>query len=157
MSTPSIQERLGWEITPEQYREIRSLWISHSKAEDVRDLSGLLSTLATDCVYEIVPTGQRWERHDGAREFYTTFLGAFPDVRFSMLDIVIGPQGVIEVTRMTGTHRGAWAGAAPTGRGVTLDIIIHFPWNPRQRKFAGERIYFDRMTLVQVMGTPPDA
>ncbi|HLE79983.1 MAG TPA: nuclear transport factor 2 family protein [Dehalococcoidia bacterium] len=110
MASSTIQERLGWEITPERYRQIRALWVTHSKAEDARDLAGLISTLAPDCVYEIVPTGQRWEGHEGAREFYTTFLGAFPDVRFSMRDIVIGPQGVIEVTRMTGTHLGAWAG-----------------------------------------------
>jgi len=152
MSGSTIQERLAWEITPERYRQIRALWAIHSKAEDARDLDGLLSTLAPDCVYEIAPTGQRWEGHAGARAFYTTFLGAFPDVRFAMRDIVIGPQGVIEVTRMTGTHRGPWAGAAPTGRGVALDVIIHFPWDPRHEKFAGERIYFDRAALTADLG-----
>jgi predicted ester cyclase len=152
MSDTTIQERLGWEITPERYRQIRALWITHSKAEDARDLPGLLSTLAPDCVYEIMPTGQRWEGLAGAREFYTTFLGAFPDVKFSMRDIVIGPQGVIEVTRMTGTHVGRWAGIEPTGRGVTLDVIIHFPWDPHNQKFAGERIYFDRAGLAAILG-----
>ncbi|HEY6103546.1 MAG TPA: nuclear transport factor 2 family protein [bacterium] len=152
MPDTTIQERLAWEITPARYRQIRALWITHSKAEDGRDLPGLLSTLAPDCVYEIVPTGQRWEGHAGAREFYTTFLGAFPDVRFSMRDIVIGPQGVIEVTRMTGTHLGRWAGIEPTGRGVALDIIIHFPWDPQHESFAGERIYFDRAALSATPG-----
>ncbi|MFN8448176.1 MAG: hypothetical protein U0521_06210 [Anaerolineae bacterium] len=57
----SIRERLTWEVTPENYRQIRRLWISHSKAEDGRDLPGLIATLAEDCVYEIIPTGQRWE------------------------------------------------------------------------------------------------
>ncbi len=147
MST--IQERLAWEITPEVYQQIRALWIKHSKAEDGRDLAGLIETLSTDCVYEIIPTGQRWDGHDGARQFYLSFLGAFPDVTFTMSDIVIGPQGVIEVTEMTGTHRGPWAGAAPTGHHVHLTILIHFPWNPAQGKFAGERIYFDRAALTE--------
>src|SRR5688500_10074243 len=96
----TIQERLKWEITPALYRRIRRLWIRHSIAEDKRDLDGLIATLSDDCVYEIMPTGQRWEGHDGARAFYTTFLGAFPDVRFDLIDIVIGPQGVIEVAWM---------------------------------------------------------
>jgi hypothetical protein len=69
-----------------------------------------------------------------------------------MRDIVIGPLGVIEVTRMTGTHVGRWAGIEPTGRGVTLDVIIHFPWDPHNQKFAGERIYFDRAGLAAILG-----
>ncbi len=149
MTEATIQERLAWEITPEVYRQIRALWITHSKAEDARDLPGLISTLAPDCVYEVLPTGQRWDGHEGARQFYLSFLGAFPDVKFDMTDIVIGPQGVIEVTQLTGTHQGPWAGIAPTGKPVRLTVIIHFPWNPRWEKFAGERIYFDRATLAE--------
>ncbi len=145
----TIRERLDWPVTPELYRRIRRLWIKHSIAEDRRDLDGLIATLAEDCVYEIVPTGQRWEGHDGARAFYTTFLGAFPDVHFDLTDIVIGPQGVIEVAEMTGTHRGEWAGIAPTGRPVRLRIIIHFPWDPAAEKFAGEKVYFDRQALAE--------
>ena len=128
-TTPAstIRERLAWEVTPELYQTIRRLWIKHSIAEDQRDLQGLIDTLAEDCVYELVPTGQRWEGHDGARAFYTSFLSAFPDVKFDLRDIVIGPQGVIEAADMTGTHRGEWAGLAPTGQPVRLQIVIHFP------------------------------
>ena len=141
--TALIRERLNWEPDAETHQTIRRLWINHSKAEDARDLQGLIDTLAEDCVYEIPATGQRWEGHAGARTFYTTFLGAFPDVRFDLQDIVIGPQGVIEVTRMTGTHRGEWAGQPPSQRQISTLIIIHFPWNPGAGKFAGERIYYD--------------
>src|SRR5215211_135164 len=148
----TIRQRLMWDVTPELYQQIRSLWISHSRAEDGRDLPGLIATLAEDCVYEVVPTGQRWEGHDGARTFYTTFLGAFPDVHFDLQDIVIGPQGVIEVAAMTGTHQGEWAGVMPSGNPVELTIIIHFPWNPAAGKFAGERVYFDRSSLLNQMG-----
>jgi predicted ester cyclase len=139
-----IRERLNWEPDPETYHAIRRLWINHSKAEDARDLQGLIDTLAADCVYEIVPTGQRWEGHAGARSFYSSFLGAFPDVKFELKDIVIGPQGVIEITRMTGTHRGEWGGLAATGRHIDTLIVIHFPWHPGEARFAGERIYYDR-------------
>ena len=139
----SIRERLNWEPAPETHQAIRRLWINHSKAEDARDLQGLIDTLAEDCVYEIVPRGQRWEGHAGARDFYSSFLRAFPDVKFDLQDIVIGPQGVMEITRMTGTHRGMWAGLAPTGRSVNTLVVIYFPWDPRVGKFAGERIHYD--------------
>jgi predicted ester cyclase len=79
--------------------------------------------------------------------FYTTFLTAFPDVHFDLQDIVIGPQGVIEVTRMTGTHKGTWAGMEASGQKVDTLIVIHFPWNPEAGKFDGERVYFDRTAM----------
>jgi len=143
----SVRERLGWMVTPEQYEKIRRLWIKHSMAEDRRVLTGLIDTLTEHCVYEIPATGQRWEGHDGARTFYQTFLGAFPDVQFQLQDIVIGPQGVIEVAEMTGTHQGPWAGQAATGRRVQLVVVMHFPWDPAKQKFAGEKIYFDCSAL----------
>lgn len=149
MSMPktTIQERLAWSPNPETYDKIKRLWIKHSIAEDRRDLQGLVDTLAEDCVYEIVPTGQFWQGHEGARNFYTTMLTAFPDVHFALNEIVIGPQGVIEVADVTGTHQGTWAGMAPTGKAVQFQVIILFPWNPVAEKFAGERMWFDQSAL----------
>lgn len=147
MPETTIHERLMWAITPELHEKIRRLWVKHSIAEDKRDLQGLIDTLAPDCVYEIVPTGERWEGHTGARNFYTTFLNAFPDVKFSLTDIVIGPQGVFEVADVTGTHRGPWSGIVPTGKPVKFQVLIYFPWNPAAEKFAGEKVYFDRTAL----------
>lgn len=141
--SPGARAQLALGVTTELYNDVKKMWINHSKAEDARDLDGLIATLAEDCVYEIIPTGQRWEGHDGAREFYTTFLTAFPNVRFDLRDIVIGPQGVIEVTQMSGTHRGVWAGMEPTRKKISVPIVIHFPWNVEPKKFSGEKIYFD--------------
>jgi hypothetical protein len=144
----SVRDRLDWQPTPEEYRRIRRLWIRHSIAENRRNLDGLIATLAPDCVYELVPTGQRWAGHQGARAFYTEFLGAFPDVQFDLVDIVIGPQGVIEVATMTATHRGTWASIAPSLGPIRLTVIIHFPWDRAARLFGGERVYFDRAELA---------
>ena len=146
--TSTIRERLDWRPDRETCERIRRLWIRHSIAEDRREVDGLIATLAPDCVYEIPATGQRWEGHDGARRFYTEFLGAFPDVHFDLTDIVIGPQGVIEVATMTGTHSGEWAGVAPLGAWVELTVVIHFPWDPAARLFAGERIHLDRAAFA---------
>src|SRR5438552_15747675 len=143
-----IRERLGRTISPELYDKIRRLWIQHSKAEDARDLDGLIATLSENCVYEIVATGQRWEGHAGARQFYTSFLGAYPDVKFNLTDIVIGPQGVFEAAEMTGTHRGQWAGVEPTGKSVRATILILFPWDPVAQKFGGEKIYMDQTGIL---------
>jgi predicted ester cyclase len=74
-------------------------------------------------------------------------LGAFPDVHFDLQDIVIAPQGVIEIALMTGTHQGEWSGIAPTNKKVKTHIIIYFPWNAEYELFDGEKVHFDRADL----------
>jgi predicted ester cyclase len=140
----TIRQRLGRGFDPAELRRIKRLWVRHSIAEDRRDIDGLIATLAADCVYEIVPTGHRWEGHDGARLFYGELFGAFPDNRFALTDIVVGPQGVFEVATLTGTNEGPWAGAAPSGLPVSLQVLILFPWDTVTERFSGERIWFDR-------------
>jgi len=143
----TIQARLGRPFDPAELRRIKRLWVRHSIAEDARDIDGLIATLADDCVYEIVPTGQRWEGHVGARAFYEELFAAFPDNAFALSEIVIGPQGAFEVATLTGTNTGPWAGVAPSGLAVSLEVLILFPWDAVTERFAGERIWFDRGTL----------
>jgi predicted ester cyclase len=140
----TIAARLARGFDPAELRRIKRLWVRHSIAEDRRDIDGLIATLAPDCVYEIVVTGQRWEGHEGARRFYGELFGAFPDNKFALSEIVVGPQGVFEVATLTGTNEGPWAGVAPSGLRVALEVLIFFPWDPSSERFAGERIWFDR-------------
>lgn len=146
-ASPTIQERLGRPFDPVAMRRIKRLWVRHSIAEDRRDIDGLVATLSPDCRYEIVPTGQRWEGHAGARDFYRELFAAFPDNAFALSEIVIGPQGVFEVATLTGTNLGPWGGAPPTGLPVALQVLILFPWDPATERFIGERIWFDRGEL----------
>jgi hypothetical protein len=139
----SVRSRLGRRFDPAELRAIKRLWVSHSIAEDARDIDGLIATLAPPCVYEMVPTGQRWDGHAGARAFYTELFAAFPDNRFALTDIVIGPQGVFEAARLMGTNLGPWAGVPASGLPVSLDVLILFPWDPVTKRFLGERIWFD--------------
>jgi hypothetical protein len=141
---PSIRRRLARPFDPAELRRIKRLWVRHSIAEDARDIDGLVATLSPDCVYEIVPTGQAWEGHDGARAFYGELFAAFPDNAFALSEIVIGPQGAFEVATLTGTNSGPWAGVAPSGLAVSLEVLILFPWDPDAQRFTGERIWFDR-------------
>lgn len=138
---PGARELLAREVTPELYREIRELWKAHSIAEDQRDIAGLIATLTPDCVYEVFPDGGRWEGHAGATRFYMELLSAFPDIHFDLQTIMIGPQGVCEEARVTGTHQGQWLDRAPTGGKVEFRVVIFFPWDSAKRKFAGERVF----------------
>ena len=142
-----IQARLARDFDRAELRRIKRLWVRHSIAEDRRDIEGLIATLAPTCAYELVPTGQRWDGHDGARAFYAELFAAFPNNRFALSEIVVGPQGVFEVATLTGTNEGPWAGAPSSGLPVALEVLILFPWDPATERFIGERIWFDRATL----------
>jgi hypothetical protein len=150
----AVVEQLRRPFTEEGYEAVRELWKRHSKAEDARDIGGLLSTLTDDCVYELVQTGHRWEGHDGATRFYVELLGAFPDIVFELTDIVIGPQGVFEMADVHGTHLGPWLGVEPTGERVEFRVGIHFPWDPERSLFTGERVWVDGIDLGMMDGMP---
>jgi predicted ester cyclase len=139
----AVVELLRRDLDTEEYDAIRDLWKRHSVAEDGRDLPGLISTLTEDCVYELRPSGHRWEGHEGATRVYMGLLGAFPDIHFDLTDIVVGPQGVCEEARVTGTHRGRWLDHEPTGEALTWNVVIFFPWDPDRRLFRGEKVYTD--------------
>jgi steroid delta-isomerase-like uncharacterized protein len=143
-----IRARLGRPFDPAELRRVKRLWVRHSIAEDRRDVDGLVATLAADCLYEIVPTGQRWSGHDGARAFYGELFSAFPDNRFALTEIIVGPQGVFEVATLTGTNLGPWAGVPASGLPLALQVLILFPWDPAVERFTGERIWFDRGSLA---------
>jgi predicted ester cyclase len=146
VASEQAREQLGREVDPVLYDEIRQLWKRHSIAEEHRDLAGLISTLADDCVYEIPTWNQRWEGHAGATEFYNGLLTAFPDIHFALTEIVIGPQGVCEEARVTATHEREWLGHPPNGQRVEFTVVIFFPWNAEQRLFGGERIHLSGLS-----------
>jgi predicted ester cyclase len=138
-----VREQIRRDPDAAEHDAIRELWKRHSKAEDNRDLPGLISTLTDDCVYELRPGGERWEGHEGATRFYTELLTAFPDIHFDLTDIVIGPQGVCEEARVTGTHSASWLGREATGERLTWNVVIFFPWDEERRLFRGEKVYAD--------------
>lgn len=147
MAQRTVRQRLGRRFDNDELRAIKRLWLEHSIAEDKRDIPGLIATLSKDCVYEMVPLKQSWHGHDGARAYYTALFEAFPDNQFELVDIVIGPQGVFEEARLTGTNLGPWAGVPASGMPVDMHVLILFPWDPVAKRFSGERIWYDPTQL----------
>ena len=139
----AVVRSLRRRIDSDEYRAIRQLWIAHSAAEGARDIPGLMATLTDDCVYTIGNNGTSWHGKAGATEFYQQLLTAFPDIHFDLQNIVIGPQGVFEEANVTATYQSQWLDMpSPTGQPIKFTVTILFPWDNKQRLFAGERIYF---------------
>lgn len=130
-----------------EHAAIQKLWIAHSLAEDAHDIPGLMATLTDDCVYTVVNKDVHWHGKEGATRFYQELLTAFPDIHFDLQHIVIGPQGVFEEAFVTGTYEAQWLDMPhPHGQRIEFNVTILFPWDPEQRLFTGERVYFHLKT-----------
>jgi steroid delta-isomerase-like uncharacterized protein len=51
------------------------------------------------------------------------FVRAFPDLKFTVLDMVGENEKVVALWNISGTHKGAFRGIAPTGKKVSVDGI----------------------------------
>src|SRR5690242_8408070 len=57
---------------------------------------------------------------DGVALVVTAMRAAFPDLRYQIDDLVIGPDAVAARTTVRGTHRGPFGALAPTGRSFEI-------------------------------------
>jgi SnoaL-like domain len=153
LSDPRFKGKpITWDVTTESYDAIRRAWLIHVHAEEVlfkpfteetfnAQLEVMLSVFTDDCVMELASTGERWQGHRQAADFYRVFLGALEEMEWVPQALVIGPQGVLDVVNMTGKLVNAFAGLSQVGSRVHLQWVIYFPWVPDVGKFRGEVIY----------------
>ena len=91
---------------------------------------------------------------EGARDFYSMYLSAFPDAEITIEDQVA--EGDTVATRWTGrgTHRGEMMGVPPSGNrvevmGVTISRI-------EGGKIVEEWDIYDALGMMQAIGAVPD-
>jgi len=143
-----VIKQLRRRVDSDDYKTIRQLWMDHSIAEDSRDIPGLMATLTEDCIYTVANNGATWHGREGAANFYRQLLTAFPDIHFDLQHIVIGPQGVFEEAHVTATYQSQWLDMPlPNSEPIQFNVIIFFPWDPGQRLFSGERVYYLNLGL----------
>jgi predicted ester cyclase len=88
-----------------------------------------------------------------ARQNNLAMLAAFPDLKFSIDDILAeGDKAAVRYT-ITGTNQGPYMGTPPTGKKITLSGISIY-------KIAGGKLVeswgiLDRMSLMQQLGIRP--
>ncbi len=87
---------------------------------------------------------------EGARGNIGMLLNAFPDLRVEIQDILASGDRVVVRMRATGTHKGNFAGIAPTNKSFTLEAcnVIEI----QNGKVIRTRLYADNLTLFQQLG-----
>ena len=136
-------ERFKRNVDAEEYQKIRDTWERHVDLEAGGYFEqAVQETMVEDCVYELAETGQSWQGHEGAMAFYDIFRKAFPDPEWELLDIAVGPQGVLGIANMTAKQEGPFHNFDKIGHTVHGRIINMFTWNPKAQMFAGERVHY---------------
>jgi steroid delta-isomerase-like uncharacterized protein len=75
---------------------------------------------------------------------------AFPDLHYTIEDVVVGDDAVATRTRLTGTHRGDFFGVPPSGRTIAVSqmTIERF----RDGKIVAHHRVTDELALLRQLG-----
>jgi predicted ester cyclase len=109
-------------------------------------------TCATDIVFHR-GTGDGTHGRNDQKQYFSATYDAFPDVHFTIEDIVVeGDKAVLRYT-MTGTHKGAFMGIPPTNKKITT-------WAIEIYRFVGGKAVevwsrSDTLSLMQQLGVVP--
>ena len=90
---------------------------------------------------------------EGARHTLDMFLTAFPDLHFTVEDLIAEGDEVVARVTMSGTQHGAFMGVPPTGKHVTITGIDI-------NRFVGGKsvehwVEMDALGMMQQLGVVP--
>ena len=90
---------------------------------------------------------------EGASQTLNMFLTAFPDLHFTIEDLIAEEDRVVARVSMSGTQQGAFMGIPPTGKHVTItgiDINLFVGG-----KSVEHWVEMDRLGMMQQLGVLP--
>jgi steroid delta-isomerase-like uncharacterized protein len=126
----------------------------HIRSENAHDLAAVLDTFGSTPRYDDEPNGEHHVGLEGVHRYYEDLLHALPDLHIEVKQRHIADDTVVLEVEITGTHDGAWRGLPATGRRVRFPLCAIYTFDGN--KIAGERIYYDRATVLQQVGVLHD-
>jgi steroid delta-isomerase-like uncharacterized protein len=121
----------------------------HMDSENRQDFEATMATFAHPR-YELIATGEVHDGEDAVRAYYTSSRAAFGDQRNEVIAMHHADDGVIVEFDLLGTHTGALAGFAPTGREFRCRMAALFLFDGD--RINCERVYFDSGTILRQLG-----
>ena len=125
----------------------------HFEGWNARDYDAIGRGLSDDFMYEtdVLPAPVRGR--EGMRQFARSYLTAFPDLRFTIPEIIESGGTVVAEWIATGTHRGELFGLGATGRHATVRgcTVYHFEGDV----VVSSRSFWDTATLMRQLGALP--
>lgn len=138
-------------LTNEQLATRLALVREHIRCENAHDLDGVLSTFGDRASYDDEPWNDHREGRDGVRGYYEQLLRSVPDLEIDVVREHVAKDTIVVEVVIRGTHVGAWRGLPGTGRRVAVPLCGTYTFDENDR-LAGERIYYDRATVLRQLG-----
>jgi len=123
----------------------------HIRLENQHDLDGVLGTFGKAAQYDDEAWCEHYQGRDGVRLFYRQIMKALPDLKIEVLRRHITHDAILLEVVIHGTHLGAWRGLPSTGRTVRFPVCGVYTFDADDL-LAGERIYYDRGTVLRQLG-----
>lgn len=124
----------------------------HVKCENRHDLSGLMATFGAEARYDDEPWCDHRLGLEAVRSYYTELLASLPDLAIDVGHRHVASDAIVLEVTIRGTHLGMWRGGMPaTGRRVEFPLCGIFTFDAQDR-LAGERIYYDRGSVMRQLG-----
>ena len=140
------------EVNVERLKARLAIVEEHVRCENRHDLAGLMATFGAEARYDDDP----WQDHrvglEGVRSYYAELLASVPDLAIEIRHRHVASDAIVLEVTIRGTHLGLWRGGLPaTGRRVEFPLCGVFTFDAQDR-LAGERIYYDRGTVMRQLG-----
>ena len=119
-------------------------------ALNAHDVDGYVSRIDDSYVGQSETAPGPIRGREGVRQNLEMLFRAFPDLRVEVEQIIASGDSVVVRTRATGTHKGSFAGIAPTNKSVVVEGCN--VTEIRNGKAIKGRLYSDNASLFQQIG-----
>jgi steroid delta-isomerase-like uncharacterized protein len=133
---------------------VRRFWeIVNQKIVPEKDLDAFEEFYASDYVWHI--PGQDIQGLEQAKQVEGMYVNAFPDLQFTVEDVVAEGDKVVSRCTLRGTHRGETESLGPpTGRAVELEGIFMHRIEGGKMVEGWDR--YDNLSFMQQLGLVPE-
>lgn len=140
-------------VAPEHSRLAMRVRIvqEHVRLENLHDLDGIMQTFGTRARYDDEPWDDHRKGRGAVQSYYEQVMRAVPDIVIDVKNQHVGDSAIILEIEVTGTHMGTWRGLPGTGRRIAFPLCAVYTFDEAD-KLSGERIYYDRATILAQLG-----
>lgn len=129
------------------HRFVNELW-------NARELSVADEIFASHCVTHQLRSGEPITSAprdpETLKQHVRDWVNAFPDLQFTLEQTVASEDRLASHITMRGTHNGEWMGVSPTGKQITITmIIVH---RIEAGKIVEDWVLVDSLGLFQQLG-----
>jgi len=136
-------------------KEIKALerrWFEESNKGKAAAMAVIDELHATDYIFH-GGSGEEMRSRKDYKQFMSEFYSAFPDVHFTLDEIVVEGDKVATRWTMTGTHKGKIGGIPPTNKKITI-------WGISIERVVGGKFVetwerYDTLGFMQQLGVVP--